>query len=725
MQNSTAPLQTAAPQQSATQQPSAIATTPPEPIVFTADPRTTISDTVSGEAGLTSATRFTATTVEAGAKLSVRLGSIDSTRLFRVRNDQFGQTELIDQGLTVSDEKKGIVEVAIPDIGRNEYKVAGKELPLSVENLTLESLSPDAQSYRTQSLACPGWQDKITVMVGGDGGYPAEVYQRTQDTTYPVKIDVYLHGGLGSDKKSEEYSLSRWRDYNLNDSPDKDRLAQNIREYRIDPWDTGKEPAIGADLYISRRRGCGDSGRPWLDVCHSAGCNKVVLALLRSWPDDSFNNAGILAVTPAFGGSILGIKELVDATIAMGDFPKRMIYAYYFSLMDLGALLKDPGRHLKEFLVGKSRDLFGEGIHAVAWNGKGPGIPTITYQWFSLWDISVPFLSARVSPNDRYAMPVESSIRDYAPTIYADPRTGKAYYNYSEAIQGTWDAQINRPSFPGSGSVDVVAGYMAGDIGGPSRKFQERFSETGIVETFRNRVQLEKDPKFQEEAMSFLNFVIAKSPSNEPNKDAPNQNAPNDGTLTILQQIGAVDGPSILAQGSTYANLKINDEAVHARTPQYIRKVEIVPGINHALAVLGTPKIWDTLNRWLFERVERVRDEEAHTILTDDEKRIIQGILIPKDGLGSAYLDYDIVIGRHRHYNTYQFYGLSSIVFTQDPLKTGQSNRVRMTGSGTLAVTYGTWDTTIHQYLNHFAGVPWSVNRDFIRRSGVWHLVVE
>lgn len=671
----------------------------PVPVVAQ-DSEMKVSDVEVGDPALESAIRFA---VDRAGTVSVRPEIMEGLRLFQVRTNQYGQTELI-----------GNIDgtrITLPAAGT--YLVAGREKPLPFMDVPLGGDNPSVAQYRVQTEDCiPG----IRELERSYGGFPARSISVTRDTQFPVKAKVYFHRGAGNSENPAD-SFRNWVEYNQSSSPDKAALAERVREYVPDPWDSDYAPNVAA----SRRKSCGTPGEVWLDVCHSAGCLRAWLAILDV--SDWHNNAGVIAFAPAFGGSHHAIDALSNAALSKLYGVKAIRWGVIRTVIrwEWGMLIPPSSKKifLQDVLAGPRFSLQNEGARALAWDGIGTGIPTENYYWFSWSNFGIPYLPLRLKPEVKYSMPWNNALSKSAPGSYVWPEDGKMF-NYVEAVRAL-DGQI---PYRTDGRFDVAVSYMNGDLKPAIAKFEESYGKDSVLETlWRGLTSAEYRRAFGKAALPWLNSLTARSPSVVSSDPELNENAIGDGALTACQQIGCLEGESILAPGSKYGALIINMAVVKERTPHYAGEVKFFEG-DHGDAVKGGPEQWDWANKRVITRIDRMREQERSYVLSDEDKRRIMTLLGPRDGEETLYTDYSG--GVHRTKTVWRLHS-TQLKWTQDSLGTGQRNRILLVGTGRMTQDIYRYSSSIKEYVFDFQAsktLDWIVNEDFVVRNGALMLVV-
>ncbi|MBI4600187.1 hypothetical protein HY732_04710 [Candidatus Uhrbacteria bacterium] len=654
------------------------------------------------------------------------LAESDVPRLYQVRDDQFGQTELVDAGQqTRTMQALSPAGIIIPMAGN--FLLALKERFSFVDDVIEAIPELDAKDYGMfpvmgdgtigPRMSQAGSGQDVVVMIGS---YPVTVSTWTQDESFPVKVNVFMHPGSGSESRTGPYSFSEWVKYNTNLSPRKDELAGAVRGYFVDRWNTRLGPDMGASVFNANRQTKFDQGTPWVHVCHSAGCNEATSA----WLNDGmhrYNDLGRIELAPARGGSQYETPELIYATIAKLHLSPFMSLVYLLSLRDAGELnFSGKGTApIAALLVGKPQTLLNENGRTLAWDGRSVGIPNTTYSWFALGDISLPFLQKRISETVKYrATPCGSDIpKDQR---YVDLRTGECYYNYAQKLDflEKWYATES------VGVRDVIAAYVPTVDPDTVKKAEETVLSPKAL---RYAIPWKGDKQFKErferDALPLGCFLIARSPSIVPSDPLPNENILCDCAVPVAQQLRLKDGRSILKTGSTYRSFGIDEGAVQERLPPTVRKFKIVK-MNHADVATGSPETWDIKNQYLLERRQKLRDEENNLVLTDEDKWMLKAYVVPQypERIGFDPMSNGIFYGRR----IYTFYP-EQFTYTQNPLlQTGQKNRVRVIGRGYSFIEKEWYNGDTGGYdrcTNCLETERWTINRDFIKRNGRWHLV--
>lgn len=657
-----------------------------------------------GDPILESAVWFTASKAGAVEVSDKREG----LQLFRFHTEELGQSRLIGA-------INGAV-VSLPQAG--DYLIAGPEKELAIESMPITLFS--AMDRQTQLLECPEVERGTTIDFGITGYWWA-IYAWTGDTSFPVKVDVYLHGGLGSDHKGAEYSFANWREYNRTRSPDKARLAQEVRDYIIDPWDTSKRSDEAVARYLRNRRGCGDPGRPWIDACHSAGCLKAEIAMpMNSFGPDSWNHLGIIEVTPARGGSHLAIKEIANEAFARTHTPKVMQALYAAIIRGWGGFIVDFKGTLAEIASRGTLDFMNEGVKATAWNGRGTGIPRRTYNRFSEFFFNIPYLTGVLKPENRFLTEGTNIKGSGSPEMYVG-LDGKTRFNYAEGLDSfIQEARSTFNSLSTEKRADVLAGYMEEEVVEESKDVLQRF---GVDEALTN-IWLIKDIRLDEElqkrGLAWLNTIIATAAATV--EGDINENAANDGMVTIAQQLNLSAGSSILAPTSRYGALKIDEDAIRKRLPAIVDQFTVMKNLSHAGAVLGEPRVWDWMNERIFARLSKLREEEQENyVLTREDAEKFRDMLFPEEPrfLWAGY--YREQGAREFTFNTW------NVTFRQDPLEVGHKTRVRISGPVTVSIRHFYWYERTNEWMLEVGRdetKTLDVEKDFILRNGIWHLVI-
>lgn len=729
------------------QPPTVIATSSAENVLTAQDAGVIIGaqEVVTSDSGVTM--RFTVTAKEGqefpkdGVRIAVdtaKLGLVSGEQLllYRVRDDQFGQAERIDTAQTASRTTQGLTvpEFLIPAIG--DFLLAGSER-FPFINDTLEMIALDKVEYGIFPIEGNGVIGSTTT--GQDqspmtlklGSYVRGRPSWTRDEAFPVKVNVFIHHGSGSDHRSASYSFSEWVEYNNTQSPRRGELAATVRGYYLDRWNTRLSPDAGAEKFNTNRTTQFDPGTPWIHISHSAGCNVATCIWSREdsvYADNGgymrYNDLGRIELAPARGGSQLETPDLIYATISKQHRPVLLSVAYLIRLRDVGELTFSGTRmSITELLTGKPLTLLNENGRTLAWDGRGVGFPlNMTYQWFAFDDVTFPYFQKRITEAAKFrATPCGDGI----PTDlrYIDLRTGECFYNYAQKI----DSLENWYKTESIGGRDAIAGYVPKI----DPKTIEKAENTVLSpKSLRYAMSDSSDwgfkEKFERDALPFGCFLIAKSPSLTSNDPLPNENVLCDCAVGVAQQLNLKEGRSILSAGSTYTNYGIDMGAVHERLPTSIRKFEILQ-MNHIDAATGSPATWDLMDRYLLERTQKLRDEENNLVITDEDKRILRETFVPAGNKDWFKYDLDVEHYRYRQQKVYYFYP-DAFTYTQDPLDTKQKNRVRVQGSGRTIIGIEWWDDYWNDYRENLSGggassERWSINRDFIKRNGRWHIV--
>lgn len=698
-----------------------VTTEPPTPVpVLAQDPEMKIGDIQVGDPALEAAIQFVA---DRAGTVTVRPQSTEGLRLFRVKDDQYGQTEFVS-------ELQG-PEVKVPNAGT--FKVVGKEKSLPFMGVPLGGDASQAQ-YRVQGMrGCPAIPIPSKKLEWG--GYTSPkvgIGRLTADTEYPAKVTVYLHSGAGNSDDPRD-SFQNWVDYNQSSSPDKEALAERVRAYVPDPWDSGPSPYFAARKYNEDRTSCGVRGESWIDVCHSAGCQKVWRALLEQIQHYENNNSGIIASSPALGGSHWPITDLTNASLAFNYEDKAAHWASVRVLVqwEWGMLIPQTVRKifLPDILAGSRFSLYNEGARALAWNGLGAGIPRVGYPWYSnIFFARGRYLQLPLRPESRFTFPISGDLGSVAPAQHTHVGEPSPMFNYVEAMGAelTRLRQYYKSPEMARGKMDVAVCYLNDTAASQSAKiqaFEKEYGGDSILDlAWRNNVEPGFHRRFAKAALPWMNAVVAKSPAVASHDPNPNENAINDGALTACQQVGCLEGPSILAPGSKYGALMINRAAIDTRLPDIVGGYELFGGCDHYNAVEGCRnQQWGWMNSRLIARIDALREKEKTFVLTDAVKREILDMLGPPNGDSEEPTEWDGT--RHRKITNYVLY-TSSVKWTQDPLGTGQRNRVRVVGSGKLATYVGWWNELYGYYdydpkqWDSSRYATWDVNEDFIVRGG-------
>lgn len=706
-------------------EPSSVPT--PQPVVVADGSGAQITDIHVGDPALEQAMQFT---IDRAAKVAIPIEASGGLRLFQVRTDQFGQT------VEIGDVQGN--EAALPSAGT--FRVVGKEKMPSFAEVPLGGDMTSSQ-YHVQSADCPPLVREIKRTYGG---YPASVMAWTRDTEFPPKVKIYLHRGAGNSDDPVD-SFQNWVDYNQTRSPDKSALAERVKAYVPDPWDSGPAPSVAANQYSSRRINCGTPGEVWIDTCHSMGCVKTWLALLQE-DYSRWNNIGAIMVAPAIGGSHLAIDGLTKASLAINYREKAIHWGGIRSLVqaEWGMLLprNKATLFLKDLLAGSRISPYSEGARSLAWTGIGTGIPSMSYPWYSPFSFGTPHLPQRLKPEVRYTMPWESGgYNESAPGSHTWQDDGKMY-NFIEAVAAKdLQTKLSDGTLVTDGKFDVAICYLNEGLASHSakiREFEARYIATdsatlnSIWRTAYSLVNKKERRRFAQEALPWMSAVIAMSPSVIPNDPNPNENAFGDGALTACQQIGCLDGQSIVAPGSKYGALIINRGAMIARKPHYVDQWKDFPGRSHQDAVSGEfdddkkgdgdQELWDWKNSRVIARVDRLWKQDRVYVLTNEDKRRILDTVGPYNG--DIYLPTDWDGSRHLSMTHYRL-STTSVQWIQDPLGTGQKSRIRLIGKGTMYTSKGWYNGLFGDYdYGATKTEPWDVAEDFIARQGALLLVV-
>ncbi len=666
-----------------------------------------------------------------GARIAVdtaKLGLVVGERptLYRIRDDQFGQAELVENAQqAVRTAQELFTDILVPAVGN--YLIRNREKIFVEGNIVLPPILGE-ESYGVFPMQSDGTlgskftgpaQAGLVLKLGSYTVVGEPPW--TRDETFPVKVNVFIHPISGHEHRSLSYSMSEWVRYDANSSPRKDELAKTIRGYFLDRWNTRLNPDIGASAFNANRRAYFDPGTPWEHLCGSAGCNETT-SIWAGEGFDRYNDLGQIEDAPARGGSQHEVPDLVYATISKQQLPWLMSLAYLVNQRDAGLLNSTtPTRAVVDALVGKPTTLLNDNGRALAWDGRGTGFPVnMTYPWFAVGDEFFPFFQKRITEAAKYRVTPCGSI----PTNlkYMDLRTGECFYNYAEGLDFLEDHYASESV----GMRDVIVGYVPAVDPEMVRKAE---SAVLSVQTLRYMLQLPTDIQFQEkferDALPLGCFLIAKSPSLTPNDPLPNENILSDCAVGVAQQLNLKNGRPILSTGSTYKNFGIDMSAINERLPVSTRKFKTLP-LDHLAITKGNPLVWDIQDQWLLERTQKLREEENNLVITDDDKWILRGKFIPageKDWLYSAYNPET----RVRDSRTVYYFYPGVFTYTQDPLSTKQKNRVQVKSSGFTVIGTEWWDGNRGGYYENYGGGAtsenWSINRDFIKRNGRWHLV--
>lgn len=707
----------------------------PLPVVAK-DSEMAITDVTVGDPAFESAVQFS---VNKAGTVLVRSAS-ESSRLFRVRTDQLGRVELLTDELA---PESGGVLVAIP--GSGSYLVAGQELPLPFQDEPMAVRSPPAQAYRVQAAACS--QEILTQL-----DPPISPFDRnhvaiaawTHEPRVPTMMNVYIHHAAGGEDRPVRYSFQE-----VVDGAQPQGFVVN---YIRDTWNTRLTADVAARDY-NKRWSCDDSDTLRLDLCHSAGCLKALIAFLQAYDENlqfGWNNIGIIAASPAFGGSHTQIKALFDAWIALSHKPVRFSSLYLLVQRDLGFLGKlDPKLLvLREILTGSPLTLYNELGRSLAWHGRGPTgmeIPSLPYEWYSRSLFGTAFPKRLLKPQSRFLTPTSNVLVAYAPEKYINVNDGGGeYFNFVEALQQYQDTLVRRPYDPehtvwftkdGVGykraerergmthvdkKVNVIVTYLNGsDVQKNADAFENK---DGSDEKLTNMWRL-IDPSseyrlaFEKAAMPWIDRFIATAPSVTPHNVTQNESAANDGALTVAQQLGLLaTGSSIIAPDSRYGALKINDTAIKERLPGYIDEYARFEGRDHIDAGVTDPETREQIKQWIIKRRAALEGEERSTVLTEQDKTFMRDSLFPKDGYGWYSLS---VSGLSMNYG---YRNLSSLQYVPDPDSTGQKNLVAVVGSGPLEYYTSNWNSTGNIFSETYHAT-WRANHRFVKRNGVWLLV--
>lgn len=705
--------------------PAAEAAPTPMPVVAE-DDEMKVTDIRVGDPALESALRFS---VDRAGNVTVRPQSADGLRLFKVRDDQYGQTELIG----------GIdgTGAALPAAGT--YLVAGKEKPLPFMDVPLGGDAPPTQ-YRTQKLerncpAAPIPEKKLEW-----GGYTSPKIgtgRITVDTDYPARVTVYVHRGSGnSDDPADNFQ--NWIDYNQSSSPDNRALTERVRAYVPNLWDSGPSPHLAAGKYIEGRSECGVRGESWVDICHSAGCQMILRALLKQSEHYEINNRGIIAVAPVLGGSHWSIPDLTDASLAFNYEEKAAHWASVRALIqwEWRMLIPQAVRKifLPDLLVGSQFSLYNEGARALAWNARGAGIPRVSYPWYSeTFFERGRYLPRPLKPESRFVFPINGDLGSVALAQYTHVGEPSPMFNYIEAMEVELARQRQYAGSPtlARDIMDVAVCYINEATTSQQAKivqFEQEYGEISKLEfAWRGKTDAKYRRAFGKAALPWMNTVIAMAPAVASHDPVPNESAANDGALTIAQQLGLRDGPSLLDSKSKYGKLLINRAAIDLRLPYLIGRYEQFDGRDHYNAVEGDSELWDWMNERLIARVDALREEERTYVLTNKDKREILDMVGPPNGDYEEYGEWDDSIRKHRKVTKY-WLSIRSIQWTQDPLGTGQQNRVRVIGTGTMNTIVGWWNQ-YGDYYDYGSWDPiqrdWIVDEQFVVRGDDPRLVVK
>ncbi len=709
--------------------PTPVATASSEPVLTMQDPGAIISaqQVATSDTGIT--VRVTVATKEGqefprdGVRIVVDpvkfgLANGEQPLLFRVRDDQFGQAELIDGGVRTTQEL--LSDVLIPAVGiyliknREKIFVDGTIVLPPIFGEEKYGVFPIRGDGALGSKFAVSAQTNLVLKIGS---YIRGPVTWTRDEAFPVKVNVFVHPISGHEDRSLSYSMVDWVKHNNTQSPRRDEIAKTVRGYFLDSWNTRLNPDIGGSVFNGNRRTYFDPGTPWIHACGSAGCNEAT----KAWVEEGherYNDLGRIEDAPARGGSQHEVPDLVYATIAQQHLPWLMSLAYLIHQRDAGLLNSTTQtKAVVDALAGKPFTLLNENGRTLGWDGRGTGFPVgMTYQWFAPGDASFPYFQKRILEAAKFRVTPCGSIP--ANLQYTDLRTGECFYNYAEELDFLegWYATES------IGVRDVIAGYVPAVDPKTIEKAESTVLSTQAIRYALPWQSMDFREKFERDALPLGCFLIAKSPSLTSNDPLPNESVLCDCAVGVAQQLNLKNGRSILAPGSTYASFSIDTGAIRERLPVTTRKHAILP-FDHMVISRGNPAVWDLKDQWLLERTQKLRDEENNLVITEEDKRIFRETFVPagnKDWLG---FDYQADLGRNGRRKVYYFYP-GVFTYTQDPLGTKQKNRVRVKSSGSTIIGLEGWDSYLGDYKEYGAeSERWSINRDFIKRNGRWHVV--
>lgn len=689
-----------------------------------------ISDIRVGDPVLEAAVRFT---VNKAGTVTVRPQSTDGLRLFKVRDDQFGKTELVGD-LAGANE----VGVTIPTAGA--YLVAGKERPVSFMDEPMALREAPSGQYRTQSQTkCgPTIINRPSPQISMFDWNHVAIAAWTREPRVPTAVDVYIHHGAGGRDRPNRNSFEAIEGF----QPDGFTV-----HYIRDQWNTRLTADVAAQAY-NNRWSCGDSERLRLDLCHSAGCLKALIAFLQAYDENlqyGWNNIGIIAASPAFGGSHVQIPDLFKAWAAQAHIPIHLTALYFLAQRDLGFVtpVPDPGLLvLRNILTGSKFTPLNELGRSLAWHGRGPqgmDIPTLSYPWFSTVEafFGISFPKRLLKPQSRFLTPKSNALGAYAPETYIDVNDGGGeYFNFAEALDGYYTRLRNGVVERGSETyidkdgttrtrtqqergmmhidkkVDVIVTYLnEADIQKGAEVFENKY---GAGKELANLWKL-ADPSseyrlaFETDIMPWLGRFVATAPSVTPYE--ANESRANDCCLTLAEQLGLASGSSIIAIDPVTGELLINDTAIKGRLPAYIDEYARFKGRSHIVAGVTDSAIRAQIERWIVKRRAKLEEEERTTVLTEQDKTFMRNSLFPKDG-GGWYLTGSGT-------TNYKYLDLSTLQFIQDP---NQRNLVRVVGSGRVEYYSQQWGP-FWQSKDYYS--QWVADHRFVRRNGVWLLLTK
>ncbi|MDP2630785.1 MAG: hypothetical protein Q8P56_05260, partial [Candidatus Uhrbacteria bacterium] len=160
-----------------------------------------------------------------------------------------------------------------------------------------------------------------------------------------------------------------------------------------------------------------------------------------------------------------------------------------------------------------------------------------------------------------------------------------------------------------------------------------------------------------------------------------------------------------------------------------VATISVVPGMTHADIATDSPiPWWDVMNRRILKRLEGLHAEERELVLTEEEKQNILNVFFLGGGGGTFYARWNDSISHYTLKSVFETPQTGEITFRQDPLGVGAKNRVRLGGKAYLPVTYYLWERDISMWattVDSFRRLEVPMDFDFIKRSGVWHLVRE
>lgn len=713
----------------APQSPVASMVSPTPAPVVAQDTSMTVTDIKVGDPALEIAIRFS---VDKVGMVTVRPQTTDGLRLFRVRDDQFGKTELVGD-LAGANE----VGVTIPTAGA--YLVAGKERPVSFMDEPMALREAPSGQYRTQSRTkCgPTIINRPSPQISMFDWNHVAIAAWTRELRVPTAVDVYIHHGAGGRDRPNRNSFEAIEGF----QPD----GFTVRYIR-DQWNTRLTADVAARAY-NNLWSCGDPERLRLDLCHSAGCLKALIAFLQAYDENlqhGWNNIGIVAASPAFGGSHVQIPDLFKAWAAQAHIPIHLTALYYLAQRDLGFVTPVPNPGLlvlRNILTGSKFTPLNELGRSLAWHGRGPqgmDIPTLSYPWFSTVEafFGITFPKRLLKPQSRLLTPKSNALGAYAPETYIDVNDGGGeYFNFAEALDGYYTrlrngvergsetyidkdgttrtrTQQERGMMHIDKKVDVIVTYLnEADIQNGAEVFENKY---GSGKELANMWKL-ADPSseyrlaFERDIMPWLGRFVATAPSLTPYE--ANESRVNDCCLTVAEQLGLASGSSIIAIDSVTGELLINDTAIKGRLPAYIDEYARFKGRSHIVAGVTDSAIRAQIERWIVKRRAKLEEEERTTVLTEQDKTFMRNSLFPKDGGGW----YSTGSGGTTNY---KYLDLSTLQFIQDQ---NQRNLVRVVGSGTVEYYHEDWSGGHRQSEDRYT--EWSANHRFVKRNGAWLLL--